>query len=281
VRRSLDEAGHKTFIVTGFDTMHLLKRRYNLWAATNAKAIAAAVDADNLLKDIFDNNLGATAGTGRDLSSLITTQIDLSAGPHITKDYPWANVLTTMQEIAQASTTAGTYLAFDIIATGSSFEFRTYTGQRGLDRRLTTNYALIIGPEFGNMTAAEVDDDHSDEITYVEVGGSDSGTLAATDAARVGQSPFGRIEYFETSSESTIAGLSDAADAALRAGRPRTSFSGVLNQTEGTRYGLHYAFGDYLTAQYEGITYDCRLDAVKVSIQGGAESVECILRVEA
>jgi hypothetical protein len=44
--------------------------------------------------------------------------------------FSWRKVLSVLQDMAAASTTAGTYMAFDIVADGyNHLEFRTYSGQ--------------------------------------------------------------------------------------------------------------------------------------------------------
>ncbi len=80
--------------------------------------------------------------------------------------------------------------------------------------------------------------------------------------------------------DDSAGGLTGEANAAVRNGRPRTIFRGKLLDTQDTRYGVHWAWGDFVTAQYQGYQIDCRVDAVTVTVKPGDsyETVEALLR---
>ena len=66
----------------------------------------------------------------------------------------------------------------------------------------------------------------------------------------------------------------------LRSGRARTIFQGRLIDTPDSRYGVDWAWGDYVTAQAFGQLIHCRIDAVSVSVKpgGGYERIDAWLR---
>jgi hypothetical protein len=153
-------------------------------------------------------------------------------------------------------------------------QFRSYTGQRGVNRSSSSGNTLIIGPDAGNVSSCHYEDDHSAEATYVV-----AGSQHASDAAREGISPFGRImKMVTTASTNTAAQMLADAQAGLRASRSKKIFTGQLIQTEGCLYGVHYGYGDFMTAVAWGQTFDCHLDAIMVDIQGGKETITAGLR---
>jgi hypothetical protein len=60
----------------------------------------------------------------------------------------------------------------------------------------------------------------------------------------------------------TTTGLVAEADAVLRNGRVKTIFQGRLIDMPDSRYGVDWAWGDYVTAQAFGQLIDCRIEAV-------------------
>lgn len=286
VARFLDEQGRSFLKIRALDANHLLNRRIVAYAAGTSQASKADF-ADDMMKDLIRENLGSSAtDTNRDWSSYITVQADVGAAQNITKSFSRRNVLTVLQELAQASTIAGTYLAFDMIATSeSTLEFRTYTGQRGIDHSSDSSDAVILGPEFGSLTNIERSYDWSDEFTYVYAGGqgelSDRLVAPSSDSTLIGESPFGRIEEFHNANmTSNSTALVDEADARLREGRPRRSFTATFLDTPGVPYGIRIGFGDIVTASFLGETIDCRIDSVGVSVNAGREQISIQLRSE-
>lgn len=288
-RPRLEADGSYSFLIRGEDAVSLLGRRYNLWYANDANSKFSSTAYDNALKAIFAANFGASSGTGpsgtgRDWSAYMSAQTNLTAAPTGSKEYAWRNVLTIMQEVALASAEAGTYLAFDLIWTGTAFEYRTYINQRGIDRRWSSGNTLVISPENGTLGEAELEEDWSEEKTYILAAGygTETGRVigTATDSARVGISPFGRIEHFMQTAGADSTSLTVEANAQLRKMRPKVTFSGKLIQTDGVQYGRDYSFGDYLTAQFMGKTFNARLDTVRIQVGGGLETIDAILRQE-
>lgn len=279
-QKILDESGKRSTTVTCVDCNSLLNRRIVAYASGASQAEKTAV-ADNLIKAIVRENLGSLAtDTARSIATYLTIQADTSLAPSIGKAFSRRKVIEVLQEVAQSSYQAGTYLAFDVIApTPTTLEFRTYINQRGIDHRWPTSSApLLFGPEFGNLTDIVRGYDHTDEVTYGYAGGQGIGTSraigTASDSVRIGQSPFGRIEKFSDSRQTVSAAiLADEADMIVKTGIPKNTFEAKIIDTPSTAYGVQYGFGDYITAVFEGESIDARIERVRVQVRDGVETI--------
>jgi hypothetical protein len=277
--------------VVAADALDLLRRRIVAYYSDSAQGNKATPTcADDLMKDIVDENLCSDldysgAVTGRDWSSRVSVQGNLSDGPLVTKQCAWRNVLTTLQELAKASAEAGVYLAFDMVCEfGQKVDFRTYTVCRGIDHRYSGAVPVVISEARGQLKDAILTYDWSGEAAYVYMGGQGQGSTrpikTAYDQARIGRSPFGRIETWgEVQSIDIAAGgiVELEAKYLLEAMRPRIGIAGRIQDIPGCAYGAHYAYGDYVTVEFIE-RLDCRLDMVHVTIQGGQETIEVELK---
>lgn len=294
VRYERDDRGREIIIIEADTPLCILREpgRFINYAAGGTTSVSTSEAADDALKRIASLNIGSSISAGqeatRNIAAYVSIAPNLTLGAAISKSYAWRDILKVMQEIAASSTQAGTYLAFDIVApTPSSLEFRTYIGQRGVDHRFPSGAnPIIIGPAFGNMGACFLEYDYRNEITYALAGGKGEGagrlTASAKDDTRIGASPFGyREKFIDATQYDTTTGLSAEAQAAVRQGRPRSRFQGKLIDTPDTRYGVHWSWGDFVTVQAFGKSFDCRIDAISVTIDKGKETVEAVLRNDA
>jgi len=274
----------KALRITAIDANHLLDRRIIAYAAKSAQASKTGT-IDNVMKAIVRENLGSSAITARDLSAYIAVQADVSAGPAITKAFAYRGVLETLKELADASIQLGTMVYFDIVWTGSMFEFRTYTNRRGGDKSSTSGNSIIFSEEAGNLVNPELIDDYTEEASFVYAGGigEGAGRVIATQysTTRIGSSPFGRIEKMVDSRQTDVAAEVQAdADAELQASRPRKLLSASLQDTPSTIYGVHYSFGDIVSAYYDGTVFDCNVDTVHITFENGQETLDIAARGE-
>ena len=286
VTRQLAETGAQATIVHAVDAVDLLRRRIVAYAAGSSEAVKSGA-ADDVMKAIVRENLSSSATTASRVlpAALFRVAGNLGAGPSVAKAFSRRRVLDVLREIADTATQAGTYLAFDVVWTGATLEFRTYTQWRGVDHRFPSGFnPVILSPDTGSLTRVSYRVDYADEVTYAYAGGQGEGDAravgTATDTARATLSPFARIEaWVDARNTDNSTALADEADAAVRAGRPRVVFEGAVNaDAPGATYGRDYRFGDVVTAQAFGVSVDCRIDAVSVDVTGDAERVNILAR---
>jgi hypothetical protein len=283
--KTLSDNGERLTTIQARCANDLLHRRIVAYSAGSAEA-EKTDEADNILKAIVRENLGSLAtDTARSIATYLSVQADLTLAPTIAKAFSRRKVLDVLQEVALSSYQAGTYLAFDVVAPSpTTLEFRTYINQRGIDHRWPTSTApLLFGPDFGNLTDVVRGYDHSQEVTYGYAGGQGIGAArqmgTASDAVRIAQSPFGRIEKFSDARQTVSAAiLADEADMIVKSGIPRNTFSAKIVETPSTIYGLQYGFGDYVTAVFEGESIDARIERVRVRVRNGAETIDAQIK---
>lgn len=283
-----DDDGNETITIEADTPLCIFKEpgRDVLYRAGSANA-SVSTFADDAIKAIVLANAGTGTTGQRDISPFLSIAPNVSMAPSISKQFAFRECLKVFQELANASAEQGTYLAFDVVApTPSTLEFRTYAGWRGMDHRFPSGInPIIIGPEFGNMGACEMPLDYREEVTYVDAGGRGEGATrligSALDTTRMGASPFGWREKFVNATQyTTSTGLAAEAEAAVREGRPRLSFRGKILNVPGTQYGVDWAWGDYVTVQAFGQSFDCRIDAITVTVANGKETIDAWLKVD-
>lgn len=249
--------------------------------------------ADNIIKRVAQENVGSLAtDTARSLATYLSIQAALGAAVSVASKFERRNLLGLFQELAQASTTAGTYLAFDIVCMtppnngAFSIELQTFTSQRGIDHRQSSNQPVLVGPDFGNLDDVLLGFVNTDEANFVYAAGQNESANQAlatsSDSARINLSPFNRREAFiDVSQTADPAIILDEADAALRAGRPVLTLTGTLIDTDQARYGIHWNFGDYITAQIDGYSFDARLDTIQLTFtRDSGEIISAQVRAE-
>lgn len=288
VTRELDSNGRRNFVINATAAIELLKRRIVAYDAGSAYTNKTAA-ADNMMKAIVRENLGSLAtDTNRDLSTYLTVEGNTSLGPVVSKAFSRDNVFDVLQDISDATVVAGSAVYFDIVTPAyNSLEFRTYRGYRGLDNSFPGGLVpVILSSHRGNLANVTRTYDWMDEITYVYAGGrgqeANRQIATASSQERIGQSPFNRREGFRNSSNTDGAtALQNEANAGLWEGRPKRTFLAELVNVPGaTEYAVHWNFGDKVTAEFEGESIDCIIEAVQVTVAGGKEDIKASLRVE-
>lgn len=235
-----------------------------------------------------DSAANAAAGDYRKIvPQYITLAAPQGLGAPVSKTFAWRGVLKVMQEIAEASTQQGAYIAFDIVApTPSTYQFRTYAYQRGVDHRYSSGInPVLLSSAFGNLSETKLRRDYRDMASKVYVGGKGDGASqiisSRTDTALTTLSPFSlREKFIECTNSTDETTLGNEAYAELRASRPRVTLSGRIIQTPDTLYGVHWQWGDYVTVQDFGQSFDCRIDAITVTVSNGNELIDAWLRGE-
>jgi hypothetical protein len=274
--------------VSGWSGLELLSRRVVAYASTSAQAQKTDY-ADDMIKAIVSENLGSDAtDSARDLSAYITIAPDLGAGVSLTRGFSYRNVLTTCQEIANASGQAGTPVYFDVVPTlGSStlFDFRTYTGQPGADHGGDSDNPVFFGLAWGNLAQPYLAEDYTDEQNAVYGAGrgtkDDRYVSEQEDTARQGLSIWARREgVCQATDQTTQAGVQAKAKAQLQKKRPQMRFSGTLLDTAQSPYGPAWRWGDWVVAEYRGQTFDCLVRAISISVNEGVETINARMELE-
>jgi hypothetical protein len=283
--RATDAAGETLITLTAYDAKDLLRRRIvNFHAGSSQSTKTGALD--NIMKAVVRENFGATAtGTGRDISAYLDVQPDTSLLPSVTASFSWRNVLTVLQELCQESLSKNYPAMFDVVKSESGrLEFRTYFDWRGVNRGSGSPTPLIIGADFGTLSTPRLQNDWSNEITYVRCAGTGEGasriTRESTNAPVIGESPFNRIEQFmdarnaDDRSPQYGSMLTDEAIRAVLAGRARLRMNGTILDVPPARYGLNYRHGDIIAAVDGNIMRDSRVTQVRVTVDSNGERVE-------
>lgn len=287
---------HRYFMVTAYHTNSLWDRRNIGYDKTSTFSDKNSVAADNLIKDVWEENFGASISsardggssnqTGADLSSYVTVQADQSLGQSVSLQIGRRQASGVVQEICEASTQAGTYIAAEIRSNPASSTggliLETFAGARGVDRRAGTSSPVILSEETETLADMELVEDWTDEVTAaIAVGAGDDDlrlTQIALDTPRIGESPFGRIETIvEASNVSEDAQLLSLARARLREGLPLVYITGKLRDGVKIR-GVHYDLGDMVTAKFEGVEYGCRLDLIHIYIGHNNREEQIVVR---
>ena len=277
--------------VRAFHMNTLTTRRSVLYPTGSSQANKTALAADNMLRAYWRENAGASIGASRegtqtlaDISTLVQTQADpaTALGPVVSIVGAHDPLDSVLQRVCDASSTAGTYMTYEIISIGDNlFEFRVYVGARGVDHRQgsTTAVPIILGELKGNLENATLTVDYHNEATASIAGGQGMGTdriiKTALDNTRMLVSPFHRIERvsFDMTNGNTDAIVQSAADAGLRNGRPTITVGGTLVDTLSCTRGVHYDLGDMLSVEAPRTRelFDVRLELVHEHFEAGGK----------
>jgi hypothetical protein len=272
-----DEDGQGFISVIAPDANYLLDGRIVAYAAGSAYSRKTDY-ADDMMKAVVRENLGASVGIAARRFSNLTVQADASLGPSIAKGFAWRNVLLVLQDLQEASRAASDEVHFDIApvasASGMAYQFRTYAGQLGQD---LTDLA-VFGAEWGNLRAPRLSRAHAAEKNYIYAGGGGQGRdrtiVQVTDTVRAGASPWARRERFADGRAETTAGLTSRGRQALDENRPRGRFEAELLDTPQAPFGLAWDFGDKVSAIFRGQVYTGMVRAVKINLYSdGAEQI--------
>lgn len=279
-------------ILTAFHVNELFARRIIAYSAYTGYSSKGLTGADNTIKQFIREQMGTGIvggfrdgdDTQADISAYVSVQANLSLGPNIAKAAARRNLLETIIELCQASTTAGTYLATEIVSSSDTgLEARTYATARGVDHTATSAQPVILSVANGRLRNAVLTLDYSQEITVAIAGGAgeaDKRLIAtAIDTTRMGMTPFNRREKFVDMSNITdTTQLQDEADAALRAGRPQRILTADLVETPSATRGIHFDLGDIVTVEHRGLQFDARLDIVHETMGANGRQSQIQLR---
>lgn len=281
-----DSDGEEYIRLMASDANWLLDTRLT-WAMGGSTGANKTDYPDDMMKAIVSDQM-LTNATKPERNLPITCAPDLSAGgAQITKEFPYRSVLEVIKEIAETAEENGVWVGFDVVRTGvGTFQFRTYTGQRGMNHGRNSGDPRLVGKQYGNLSQATFGEFHAEERNVILVGGEGEGSarvlVERKNEARIGASQWNRREYFVDASDSEESdALEVEGDAALCKFKPKQVVTGTLHDTPGMQYGIHYGFGDILSVEAFGYHVDCHVRSVRVRVdQDGGEQLDIKLRGE-
>lgn len=279
----------------GPDMNDLLRRR--IVAAYSGSSQASKTDyADDMMKEVVTESIAdgvePTPDAGTRVWSNLSVSTDVSAGPSITKSFAFDRLLTTSNQgvlavLANAARTAGTEVFFDIVpdvvsSNSITFKFVTNINQPGQD----ISSSVTFDQASGNLREPSLEYDYTQEENYIYAGGqniADSRNVQQVyDADRYGVSIWGRCEGFaDARTQTTDNGVREAGRARLTDYRPRIRFGGQPVDTEGTRFGIDWNFGDKVGAKYKNRQFKTIIRALTITLDDqGNEDINTRLDYE-
>lgn len=290
-RRFTQQGSHR-LRVWGYSPNIILRWREVAYYVGSNQGSASAEEADDLMKRIFDENFltclhysTGAADNDREWSEMLSVQANATAGPQITREFGWRDVLTIMQEISEESDNQGTHVWFDVAVkavdqSSISFEFRTKTDQPGAD---LTSLGVVFSEGYKNLKNGYLDYDYGDEKTYVYglgQGPENNRIVSVSEATgRRDQSYWGRKEakIHAGLQKVSTAGVASEANAKLAASRPRIAAGGEVVSTDAFSFGHDWGPGDKVRVLYEGEKFDAILRAGAIQVQRKHERIQARL----
>jgi len=287
---SIEENSEANFLSTAVGYLDLIRRRGIAWYKGTPQAEKAGT-GEALIKEFVHENAGtgATTGAGRlgyGVTQGLSVQTNLEGGLAWQGERAYRNLLEIIQEIGLAT---GVY--FDVVSTGAAtFEFRTYTGQRGIDRRQydlvnglnpAGNPPVIFSVEHGSLGDITYSLDRISEANAIFVlgeGARDARFIwEEIDVDAINASPWNRVEIFrDASNEGTeFEKLQSLGQAVLQEMKAEEILSTrKVLQLENLLYGLHYYWGDYVTLNFRGNDYHMPIIGVQGKVDDNGERLE-------
>ena len=286
------EGNVEKYIVSGPDYVEILTRRIIAYNAGSAHCVKDAA-VDDMMKAFVRENLGALCvDTARDISDYgFAVEKDRGQGTVLKKEASRRSLLDVLQEISLASKKVeSTATFFDVVPsgqTGYNMKFVTKIKQPGMDHRFPSGEdgPVWFAVERGNMANPRRTHDSHDEVNYVYAAGTgeeeDRIVSVVSDNARIKHSVINRREaLFDGRNVDTAEELTDEGNELLAEGRPVSTFSFTVVQTEKAIYGIHWDIGCRVTASYKKWQYDMFVISVAIRWKDNVETITVTLSEE-
>lgn len=271
----------------------LLQRREILWYATEAASESkkVAIPSQTAIYEFVEENCGASAvagapGVGRLYTGTITglnIPVLTGNGAAWSGQRAWRNVLETIQEIANFGE-----IDFDVVSSGGgNYTFLTYPDQLGEDRttdgldsstglNAAGNPPVIFSLELDNISQITLSTTRAASKNIVVTPGKGEYTTRAVgastdlteiDARRINQRELVR----NATTQDSLVELNTVADEWRIRLQYTEDFSFIPLITESTIYGVHYWFGDRMTARFKTLERDKRLTGLTIAVDRTGE----------
>lgn len=271
------QSGQERFLSWGPGYLELLRSRIGLYwyynddARTSRGYLVLSGTPDEIIAGFVNYEAGSGAfyaTKDRRCPGLAIGDVS-TTGITITEQLRNKELLEAVQALAAAYN-----LDIRIVGIGAAqFEFQV--GKLlGTDRRQGNpemNPPVIFSTAYGNMERPQYIEDYLDEITAIYVGGQGEGEVRTIyeleEAARIAASPWNRREVFidarDAVEETTLHGR---ALKLLQARGPIIDLTFSPIETEASKYGRDWNLGDLVTAIYQGVRRDYRIETIMVSV---------------
>lgn len=295
VSRNINESGVQSIVITAYDTMYLLTSRLavNIFAQQASNYVLTMTPAAMmtfLTSQAFSDN--GFYGN-RSIPNLTTQIYDFGyaytdiATSVISIDVARKVLLETLQEISNMSIVNGDPMYFDIVASSAqSMMFQVFPYQRGLDRRTPQgdSPSIILGTNTGIIRDITATADWTEEITAVlpwgENGASNYYFVNDPQYPSSGvATPYSRREAVSEISNDTNTDVFWQALSVIQSQRGTWNISATLQDTNDFIFGRDWSYGDRLTLQAFGASFDTRISAVEVTVTGKQETIRLALTV--
>jgi len=277
-------------IISGPDVNDLLRRR--IVAAYSGETQATKDDyADDMMKEVVTESMAdgvdPTPDAGTRVWADLSVAPDLGDGPSLGKSFAFDPLLTksgggVLAQIADAAREAGTEVFFDIVpktisSTAITFEFRTYTGQPGMD----VSDRVVFDQERGNLEDPYLEYDATDEANYIYAcGGGQEADRIVEQVYRADRYNLSQWNRCEASTQAQSQGtdtdaIREAGRSRLADGRPVWRVGGKPLDTLITRFGIDWDFGYTVRQRYRKTEFDAIVRSVVIDLSSaGTESIQ-------
>lgn len=255
---------------------------------------------DTFMREMVEDNLGAgssnaavrdvvtsnTAGLTIAVESSATATSCTTAG-RIGAGNANKNLLAFLRELHNASATfketnvgtAAVRVWFDMCLDGATaLTFRTRPVRWGMNHRSDSGNHVPIGVSYGNLREPGWRLDRRREINTGYGSNPDIWWVDPwRQSAGASDAPLNRREAAAVAGNDPSA----VAEAIINEGRCYPVFSGLIQDTAGCRYGVHWGLGDELSIDYLSKQYHVIVTGIKVSCSAGREKIEPTMEVQA
>jgi hypothetical protein len=276
--------GHEHYVtLKALCANSLLSRRIVAYAAGSAQAQKTGA-ADDLMRAVVRENLGSSAGTGRNISAYgLSVEADLSLASSITMAFAWRNVYDVINDlVSSAYQQNGDRLLWDTRPDSDGWSV-VFAVRKDFfrDRRMSSPYALWLSADNDTLESVVESYDRRDAYNIVYAGGQGTGSnrviVTASDSAEMAKSVIARSEsFYDGSQYSDLTSLTAAANGRLQYGKPKTAVKAKLNEGYLIHYGRDIMIGDALTIKARA-EYDMVLKSAHLTSSEGVTDIDLTL----
>ena len=287
---SIDQSEQgETLTLGGHDALGLLDRRLVAYFAVQNSELEQNYysmkyqPADDAMREIVRENCTAAiqsvpaddlpgsvsvVGVQYKIIPGLTVEENTTRGPVVKAEIAWKTVSDALRTVATASEEEGVRCLFDLDfdAELRRMEFRVRRDLWGTDRTQEVVFSIANG----NVSGLKMIRDHTQEVTWMHVGGDGQGDLRLFVAVKA--DPFAASIYYpiegyvdsqDSKNEQSVMEQDGRHELNLRAAR--WVFSATALDTPWCRFGRHYFYGDRVMVRHRDVASVCRINKVRLT----------------